>query len=479
MNKVENKADRQRRRQQRAVVFGFLSIMVILLALAAAISMPGPGNAQTGNDRVLDIREVKSAGGITAWLVEDHTLPVIALDFNFHGAGAAQDPEDRQGLSTLASNSMDEGAGEYDSQTFQKLLTDHSISLGFSAGRDDFGGSVKTLTRHSDTAFKLLKLALTQPRFDTEAVERMRAANIARIRNALSDPDWITARIVNDTAFAGHPYARNSGGTLTTLNAITVDDLKNFAKTRLARKNLYVTVTGDITPAQLRTLLDEVFGGLPAAATLAAIPDLSVQNGGKHVHYDMDIPQTMLQALQPGIGRTDPDFYAAAVMDFILGGSGFGSRLTEEVREKRGLTYGIGTAFFQLDHVKAYSVSTSTRNETAGEVIGLIREEWTKMRDTPVTAQELADAKSYLIGSFPLMLSSTDNISGLMMGLRLDGLPSDYLDHRAERINAVTVADVQRVAQRLLTPEKLTVISVGRPVNLTPDTTLETLPHVE
>lgn len=428
---------------------------------------------------ILDIKQVRSAQGITAWLVEDHTLPVIALSFSFKGAGSALDPANKQGLSLMASNTMDEGAGPYDSQTFQKMLSDQSISLGFGAGRDNFGGSMKTLVRHADTAFDLLKLALTEPRFDTEAVDRMRAANIARVRNAVGDPDWISARLMNDTAFAGHPYALNSGGTLTTLAGLTPDDLKNFARTRLSRDHLLVTVVGDIDEETLKKRLNEVFGKLPATAALPPVADFTVQNAGKHVHYDMDIPQTIIEIMQPGIGRDDPDYYAATVMDFILGGSGFGSRLTEEVREKRGLTYGIQTSFYMMDHLKGYTVSTSTRNETAAEVLKLINEEWRKMSVAPPTDKEVADAKSYLIGSLPLALSSSGQIADLLLGLRLEDLPIDYLDRRAAKIDAVTPADVQRVAKRILNPDTLTVVTVGKPENVKADVTVETLPNVD
>lgn len=478
-----NRIAQRKRALWRRAVLGVLSLMAVAVAIAAATALPGPGNAGQGKDKFLDIRVVESAGGVTAWLVEDHNLPVIAMSFAFTGAGAARDPADKQGLSLLVSNTMDEGAGPYDSQQFQKLLTDHAISLSFGSGRDNFSGSVKTLTRHKDLAFDLLKLALTQPRFDAEAVERMRAANMARVRNAVGDPDWIAARIMNDTAFAGHPYALNSGGTLTTLAAITPDDLRQWTKERLGRDRLLVAVTGDIDAPALRKILDEVFGALPAKTPVpahdAAIPALTVRNGGTHTHYDMDIPQTIMQAMQEGIGRADPDYYAAAIMDFILGGSGFGSRLTEEIREKRGLTYGIGTGFYQLDHVQAYSVSTSTRNESAAEVWGLIRAAWKQMRDNDVSESELADAKSYLVGSLPLALSSSDAIAGLMLGLRLEGLPLDYLDRRAAKIEAVTAADVRRVAERLLTPDGMTLVTVGRPADMTPTRIVTELPHVD
>jgi zinc protease len=469
----------QKRTRIRMFILGALSLAVVAAAVFAATALPGPGNAQDKADGLLNIREVKSASGISAWLVEDHNLPVISMAFAFHGAGAALDPVDKQGLSTLASNTFDEGAGDYDSQAFQKALSDHSIGLSFGASRDDFTGSLKTLKRHEDLAFKLLNLALTQPRFDADAVDRMRASNIARVRNAVGDPNWVAARILNDTAYNGHPYAMNSGGTLTTLTAITPDDLKNFAKTRLSRDSLVITVAGDITPAELKKRLDEVFGALPAKNNLPPVAALTIQGAGQHVHFNMDIPQTMIEIIQPGIGRDDPDYYAAAIMDFILGGSGFGSRLMEEVREKRGLTYGIYSSFTMMDHVKGYGAATSTRNETAAEVLGLIKAEWKKIGEAPPAAEEVAAAQNYLIGSLPLSLSSTDSIAGILLGLRLEDLPINYLDSRAAKINAVTAEDVQRVAKRLLTPDALTVITVGKPVNMTPTKTLDSLPHVD
>ncbi len=463
---------------------------LLKLSFCALLALPVAANAQalkqapaeqlaTEQKRVLDIQEVTSPGGITAWLVEDHTLPIISLKFAFKGAGAVNDPEDKQGLTQLLSNTLDEGAGPYDSQTFQKMLSDNNISLGFSGGRDNFSGSLKTLTKYSDKAFELLKLALNEPRFDEEPVGRMRAANMTRIRSSLSDPDWKAARLLNDIAFAGHPYALNSGGTLSTLQTITSDDLRAVVKSRLGRDNLDIAVVGAITAEQLKTVIDEVFGILPQQADLPAIKGINVQNGGEIALYKQDIPQTIIEIMQEGIGREDPEYYTGIVMNFILGGSGFGSRLTEEIREKRGLTYGIGTYFYDLEYLEGLGVSTSTKNESVGEMLQLIKAEWERMRSEVVTDKELANAKSYLIGSLPLSLSSTDRISGVMLGLQLDDLPIDYLDHRAAKINAVSAEDVHALAQELLTPEQLTIIMVGNPQGVTPTKIIESLPNVE
>ncbi len=430
-------------------------------------------------DKFIDIQEVTSKSGITAWLVEDHTLPIISMNFAFKNAGAKQDSADKQGLAQLASNTMDEGAGQYDSETFQQMLADNSISLSFGSGRDDFSGSLKTLSRKKDIAFELLELALTQPRFDAEPLERMRQSNLARIQRSRGKPGWMSARLMNDVAYQGHPYAQNSGGTLTTMSNITEDDLRAFIAKRLAQDNLVISVVGDISAEELSATLDRVFGELPKTSNLATIQNLTLQNEGATILYEQDIPQTIISMAQNGIARDDPDYYTAAIMNYILGSSGFGSRLMEEIREKRGLTYGIYSDLELSDHINTVSVSTSTKNETAAELIDIVKQEWQKMKTEAVTDDELADAKSYLIGSMPLALSSTDNISSLLLGLALDDLPLDYLDQRAGKINAVTKEEISRVAAKLLTPEKILTVLVGKPENITPTKKVDTLPNVD
>ena len=171
--------------------------------------------------------------------VEDHTLPIIALKFAFKDAGSAQETPEKQGLSLLVASTMDEGAGDYDSQAFQKALNDNSISLSFGGSRDSFNGNLTTLTRHKEKAYELLELALNKPRFDQEALERMRASRLTSLRNSMTDPDWIAARIMYDVAFKGHPYALNRGGTFKSLESITTDDLHSFKNNQLSQDRLY------------------------------------------------------------------------------------------------------------------------------------------------------------------------------------------------------------------------------------------------
>lgn len=448
----------------------------LILTFAFVLWAIAPAHAE---DRFLDIMEVKSPGGITAWLVEDHSLPIISLKYSFLDAGTANDPADKQGQTQLLSNTMDEGAGELDSQSFQKELNDNSITLHFISGRDAFGGNLKTLTRTKDRAFELLKLALTQPRFDPEPVERMKQANLTRIRSSLSDAEWKAARLTNDIAYEGHPYALNSGGTLSTLPQITPDDLRSIVKTRLGKDRLHIAVAGDIGPEELTAMLDDVFGGLPNTSTVKEVSESTVQNAGKVALYEEDIPQSIVTLKMPAFGQNDPDFFALQVMNYIFGAGGFGSRLMDEIREKRGLTYGIYSGISDTRKIDSLGISSSTKNESVGELLSLVQSEMDKMKAEGVTDKELQDAKAYLTGSMPLSLTSTDKIAGMLLSLQTNDLPIDYLDSYAKKINAISTKDIKQVAERVLNPEKMSIILVGKPENVEVTQTITKLPNVE
>ncbi|MCK5374878.1 MAG: insulinase family protein [Alphaproteobacteria bacterium] len=449
---------------RRIIYFLFIIVFVSLglLALSSYLRQSGTNYAP---HEFLNIQHITTNSEINAWLVEDHSLPIIAMNYSFRGAGAKNDPLDKQGLARLVSNTMDEGAGNMNAQAFQKTLQDKSIALSFSVSRDHFNGVLKTLTQNKDDAFRLLALALTQPRFDEKPLERMRIANQSRIRSSLSDPHWIAARLQNDRIFEGHSYAMNSGGTISSLEKITTDDLRAFHKT-LGKNQLVIGVAGDITADELKQRLEEIFASLPVIEPNA--PEKHpLRNAGKTYLYKQNIPQTIIEIAQEGISRQDEAFYSAYLMNFILGASGFGSRLMEEIREKRGLTYGIYTYFRQYDEADLLNISTSTANNNVPEMLDLIYKEWDKMRNTPVSEKELAEAKSYIIGSLPLSLTSTNSIAKILLSLQLDYLPIDYLDNRENKINAVNIDNIEAISKRLLDIEKMTTIMVGNPPALT------------
>ncbi|WP_339853806.1 pitrilysin family protein [uncultured Nisaea sp.] len=422
--------------------------------------------ARPGMAEAIEIQRVVSPGGIEAWLVEDHKNPIITLSASFSG-GAAADPEGKEGLAVLTSSLLDEGAGSYDSDAFRRKLEDLVIGLGFSAGQDNFGANLQTLTENTDTAFELLRLAMTEPRFDTEPVERIRAQIIAGLKRSENRPQTIASRVWWQAAFPDHPYGRPSRGTVESVGRISTADMQAFAKRVLTRSSMKIGVVGDITPERLGTLLDKTFGVLPE--TGVSIPPVPAKPAaiGETFVVESPVPQSVVVFGHRGISRDDPDRFAAAILMEVMAG-GFGSRLTEEIREKRGLTYGINAYTLPLEDAQMVMGGVSTRNDKVAETVGLVREIWAEMAANGPTEEEVRDAKTYLNGSFPMRLTSSRPIAGLLVSLQRNGRPIDYLDGRVERINAVTMADLKRVAKRLFLADELTFVVVGQPKGVTP-----------
>ncbi len=412
--------------------------------------------------RAVEVQQVTSPGGITAWLVEDHSNPILSLDMALVG-GAVLDPEGQEGLAYLVSGLIDEGAGELDSQAFQARLQNLSIRLSFDAGLETFRGSLRTLTENRQTAFDLLRLALGEPRFDEEPVGRIRSQIQVQLAQDSENPNVIARRALREMMFPGHPYSRPVHGTPESIQAIGVDDMRRFVSERFARDALIVSVVGDITAEELRPLLDHAFLGLPAEAAPYDLPEVEPQAKGEVLVIERDLPQSVMTFAHKGLMRDDPDFYAAHVANRILGGGGFSSRLYAEVREKRGLAYSVYSYLSSLEHAALVRGGVATANARAGESLEVIREEWARMGAEGPTAEEVEDAKTYMTGSYPLRFSSTSGIAGTLLGIQLDDLGIDYVNIRNDLIDAVTVEDAQRVARELFRAEDLTVVIVGRP----------------
>jgi zinc protease len=412
--------------------------------------------------RAIEVQRVVSPGGIEAWLVEDHTNPIIALNLAFRG-GNALDPTGKEGLANMVSGLLDEGAGEYDSQAFQGRLEDLAVTLSFNAGRDSFSGRLRTLTENRDAAFDMLRLALTGPRFDEEPVGRIRQQILAGLRADSENPSYIARRTMSRSLYAGHPYGRPGRGTAESVAAVTAADLHVFVGDRLGRDNLVVGVVGDIDKAALAALLDSTFAALPAAAKPWRLRDQAPAARGDTMVVRKPVPQSSILFAQPGVKRDDPDFYVAFVVNQVLGGSGFTSRLYDEVREKRGLAYSIGSRLFPLNHTALVVGSAGTANPRAGETVKLVRATWRAMAENGPTEAELTDVKTYLTGSFPLRFSSSGRIARMLVGMQLENLGIDYLERRNGFIEAVTLDDARRVARRLFDADSLFVVVVGEP----------------
>ena len=434
-----------------------LTLAAAWAVLALAVTAPTAS--------AVEVVRVISPGGIEAWLVEEHGIPILSLRAIFRG-GAVLDPAGAEGRAYMASGLLDEGAGPYDSQAFQGRLEDLAIHLRFDAGLDSFSVGLKTLSENGDEAFEMLRLAMTEPRFDAEPVERIRGQIQVQLARGAENPDRIASRSWFDNAFPDHPYGRPVKGTEETLAGLTADDLRALVTDQLARDRLVIGVVGDITPSRLGALLDSTFGSLPATGAAIDIPRGEPAAKGRLIIIEKDIPQSIVLFGHGGLRRDDEDFYAAYVMNYILGGSGFTARLTNEIRVKRGLAYGVYSYLSPMDHAALFMGRVATENGAVAESLDIIRVELARMRDGGVSEQELIDAKTYLTGSFPLRLDSNGKIARLLVGIQLDDLGIDYIDRRNGYIEAVTIDDVRRVARRLLDPENLQVVVVGKPANL-------------
>ena len=437
--------------------------MMAKLRLSAVLLMGGLLAATPA--AAVEVVRVASPGGLEAWLVEDHTNPLISVNFAFRG-GAALDPVGKEGLADMVSSLLDEGAGDLDSQAFQGRLEDLAVRLGFDAGQDNFRGNLRTLTENRDAAFDLLRLALTAPRFDSGPVTRIRGQLQARLRRNAEDPDRIASRTLRRALFPDHPYGRPTQGTEESLAAVEAGDLKNFVARRLARDNLVIGVVGDLTATELATLLDATFGALPEAAAPSSVAEIVPDTTGKTIVVRKEVPQSAIAFAQRGIKRDDADFYAAFVMNHMLGGGGFTSRLYAEVREKRGLAYSVYSGLYPLDSAGLIWGGAGTRNAQVAETLEIVRREWRRMAAGDVGAEELADAKTFLTGSYPLRFTSSGRIARMLVGMQLSRLGIDYMDRRNSLIEAVDRNTITRVAKSLLAPDALTVVVVGDPAGL-------------
>ena len=430
-----------------------------ILTLLMCLWAPGIG--------AMTIERVTSPGGIEAWLVEDHTLPVVSIRFAFPG-GAALDPPGKGGLAVMATSLLDEGAGTYDSAAFKTRLENLAADLRFEAGRDEIGGSLRSLKRNLSETAHLLRAALTSPRFESAAIERVRGELAASLSQQSHSPRALSDRLWMRDAFEDHPYGENVNGTVRSVAAITREELIGFADQRLRRPGLVVGAVGDITADELAGLIDQVFGGLPTDGSEARVAETRPAENGGVLITRQKVPQSAVTFGQIGPKRDDPDWYAARLVNDILGGGGFRGRLMREIREKRGLAYAVSTELVSFRHAGLILGSVATENARVGQSIALIQAQWRLMHDEGPSQPELDLARDYLIGSFPLSLDTGARVASVLVEIQLEKLGIDYLDRRAALFGAVTLDQARRVAHNLLDPDRLSFAVVGDPADLAP-----------
>ena len=412
----------------------------------------------------IEIKQVTSPGGINAWVVEEPSIPFVALEIRFRGS-ASLDLPGKRGATNLMTGLLEEGAGDMTAQEFQTAREALAASFSFRAFDDTLSISARFLTENKAEALDLLRQALVDPNFDQDALERVRAQVLSGLAGDEKDPNTIAGNVFNAAAFGDHPYGSSSDGTVESVSALTQADMFDAHRNALTRDQLFVAVVGDTTAEAVGEMLDDLLGALPETGPASPdYVDFGLEGGVTVV--DFDTPQAVALFGHKGLKRDDDDFFAAFIINHVLGAGGFESRLMTEVREKRGLTYGISTFLVPKFHAEMMLGSVASSNATIAEAIDVIRAEWARMADEGMTADELAVAKTYLTGEYPLRFDGNAEIAKIMVGMQMIGLPPEYVVNRNDYVEAVTLEDINRVAAELLQPENLHFVVVGKPDGL-------------
>jgi zinc protease len=410
------------------------------------------------------ITPVTSPSGLNAWLVEEHSIPFVAIEVIFAG-GATLDSDEQAGAVNLMTSLLSEGAGEMDAQAFAARSEELATSLSFSAGRDSISVSARFLVEDAEAVIDHLRTALTQPRFDEDAIARVRGQIVAQLRRDALDPNTLASQAFARTAFGAHPYGRESNGTAETVASLDRDALIAAHRGAITRNGVFIGAAGDITAEDLGLLLDRLFEGIPEAGREPPPHAEFLAEAGLEI-IPFDGPQSVVAFGHAGIARDDPDFLTAFVVNEVFGGGRFGTRLMQSVRTERGLTYGIGAFLSSGAYGESYQGRLSTDNANVETVIELLREEWARMAEEGISAEELARIQTYLTGAYPLRFDGNSSIAGIMASMQYQGFDIDYVNIRNDLIEALTLEEVNAVAAQLYDPDALFFVIVGQPVGL-------------
>ena len=409
------------------------------------------------------ITEVKVLDGNKAWLVEEHSIPFVTLEIRFKG-GATLDRVGKRGSVYFMSALLNEGADDLDASAFAMEMERLAVELDINVYQDSLSISFKFLTENKSASIDLLKKALTKPRFEQEPFERVRDQILSILKSNAKDPRKIASKVFFENVFGSHPYGSMKDGNLESILSLSREDILNAYEDTFNRNQIFISAVGDIKPNELRDLVNEVIEKIPAHSN-KVIDQATYKFPEGNTVIDFDTPQSVTIFGHDGIKRTDKDFFSAYVLTHILGGSGFGSRLMTELREKNGLTYGVSAYLASWEKADLILGQFASSNNTVMEAIGIVRKEWAALADRGVTADELQDAKTFLTGAYPLRFDGNSRIARILVGMQTQGLPMDYIHTRNAKVNAVTMEDIRRVSARILKEENLYFVIVGRPTS--------------
>lgn len=411
-----------------------------------------------------EIQQFVTPGGVSVWLVSEPSIPILSLEMAWKG-GETSDPDGLEGLSDSVVYNMNEGAGDLDSLGFQTRMEELNMSFGCSTGNDWTSCSSSMLTDNASDAMDLIATAFAAPRFDAGPFERFQRENLIAIKQRETSANWLARKALSDAMYPEHAYARQTSAE--SIAALTPELAREHMRKLMVKDRLLVTAVGAVTPEELAPMIDKVMADLPETSETGTVADIVLPDAlAEPIIVDLPQPQSLVSFSAPGLPRDHPDFFTAYVLNYTVGGGGFESRLMKTLRVEKGLTYGVYTGLSTSDHLNTWSGGGQTKNESAGEFLAGIRDEFGQFAADGVTEEELSDAKAYLTGSYALGFDSNAKIADQMMSVRQEELGIDYFDTRNANMNAVTLEDVNRVAKEYLSPDRFTYVIVGQPEGL-------------
>ena len=414
----------------------------------------------------VDIQQFTTPGGVSVWLVTEPSIPIVSVQMAWRG-GSVADPAGLEGLGQAVSYGMNEGAGDLDSLAFQTAMEDLNMSFGCSNGTEWTSCSATMLSENAAPSMELVAMALTAPRYDEGPFGRFVREQEVSLRTRETSAGYLAWRAQSQALYPDHPFAREM--TAESLAALTPELARQHKDALMTKDRLLVTAVGAISPEALAPLIDTAVAALPETSEMPVLTPIALPEtaAADPVVVSLPQPQSLVRFIGPGMDRNNPDFFPAFVLNYTFGGGGFEARLMKTLRVEKGLTYGVSSSIDPNPFFSVWSGGGQTKNESAGEFVAGIRDEMKAIIEGGVTEAELADAKAYLIGSYPLGFDSNAKIAGNIMSVRQDELGIDYFDRRNALIEAVTLEDVNRAAATYLAPERYSFFIVGEPEGLT------------
>lgn len=409
----------------------------------------------------LQIKRMELSNGAILLVSEQHQLPMVTMAIAFD-AGSRRDPADKGGLATLTAAALMQGTKDLSASDFNREVDFMGSSISISASRDFAIASVTTLKKYQSQSIHLLAQMLQNPGLRADDFKRKQAEQIADIKASEEEPGYAADVAFVHAVFGDRPYGHMPEGSTASVARLSPADVSDFYKNYYKLGSAVIAVAGDVDAEQIKTELEGEFTGLKGSVPAQPEPAPIEIPPGIHAQLiDRNVAQANLMLGSGGVARSNPDYYKLQVMNYILGGGGFASRLMKVVRSRHGLAYSIGSAFAAHKYQGAFLVVLQTKNASANEALKLILAQMREIQESPVSDAEMASAKKYLVGSFPLKLDRQSSIVGFMLDTEIYNLGLDYADRYPKLIDAVSKDDVRKVAREYLHPDALDLVAVA------------------